>query len=173
MSKKAIFGLVVVLVLFFLIGFMFMSGLTKKMDHQSTVISQLQTKIDSLDAVSKQLMSTCNNPPVVAQPVAPAPAPKKLLRDDVYKIVFSHNKELNDCYKMRLHKASDERRMVVSLVINNDGTVVDAKTLNSDIKNQKVEKCITSLIKNIKFPDFEGDQFRDEIYISFDSRSLI
>ncbi len=136
----------------------------------------LDSRLSSLEEANKTLASTCTATVVtpVREPASiEKPAPKKLLRDDIYKIVYSHKKELNECYQMRTNKKADQRRMIVSLAVKNSGEVTDARTINSDIKNTKVEECITSLIKKIQFPDFDGDLYKDEIYISFDSRSLI
>ena len=161
------------LLIFLLLGsFITFNWFSNKLDKQMLTIKSLETKMAALNDFNKTLPTTCATPERAPASVD-KPALKKLLRDDIYKIVFSHSKELNACYKMRLNKRSDERRMIVSLVVKNSGEVVDARTLNSDIKNRKVEECVTSLIKNIQFPQFDGDLFKDEVYISFDSRSLI
>lgn len=168
MNNKNWFAIGAFLVLFLLLvgGYFTAQKFNSKMDL-------LNSRISSLEASNKMLASTCTATPVREPASIEKPAPKKLLRDDIYKIVFSHKKELNACYELRNNKKLDLRRMIVSLAIKNSGEVVDARTVNSDIKNKKVEECITSLIKKIQFPGFDGDIYRDEIYISFDSRSLI
>jgi hypothetical protein len=167
MNNKNWFAIGTFLVLFLLLvgGYYATKDFTEKMDLFNSRLSALETS-------NKMLASTCTAP--VREPASlPAPAPKKLLRDDIYRIVFSHKKELNACYELRKNKKADLRRMIVSLAIKNSGEVVDARTVNSDIKNKKVEDCVTSMIKKIDFPTFDGDLYKDEIYISFDSRSLI
>jgi len=174
MNNKAIMGTLVVVILFLLGAFMVMYSLGAKIDRQSITMSSLDTKLAAIEASNKMLASTCTAPAPVREPASiPTKEAKKLLRDNIYTVVFSHGKELNKCYAKRLNKKSDQRRMIVSLEIKNSGEVIDANTVNSDIKNKKVEDCIISLIKSINFPTFDGDLFKDEIYINFDSRSLI
>ena len=169
MNNKNWFAIGTFLVLLLLLvgGYFASQKFNNKMDL-------LDSRLSFIEASNKMLASTCTAVTPVREPASiEKPALKKLLRDDIYKIVFSHKKELNDCYAMRLNKKADQRRMIVSLAIKSSGEVTDARTVNSDIKNKKVEECITSLIKGIQFPGFDGDLYRDEIYISFDSRSLI
>lgn len=174
MNNKFIMGTLVVVVLFLLGGFMLMNNLSTKIDKQSNTMNNLDTKLAALEASNKMLAVTCTAPAPVREPASvEKKEAKKLLRDNIYTVVFSHSKELNECYAKRVNKKSDQRRMIVALSIKNSGEVIDARTVNSDIKNKKVEKCIISLIKNIQFPSFDGDVFKDEIYINFDSRSLI
>lgn len=168
MNNKNWFAVGTFLVLFLLLlgGYYATTKFGEKMDL-------FNNRISALEASNKMLASTCTAPAPVREPASIEKAPKKLLRDDIYKIVFNHKKELNACYELRKNKKADLRRMIVSLAIKNSGEVIDARTVNSDIKNKKVEDCVTSLIKGIQFPDFDGDLYKDEIYISFDSRSLI
>jgi hypothetical protein len=164
------------LVLILLGSFIAMSWFSGKLDRQMLTINNLENKIAALDTFNKSLATTCsaaNHVPDREPASIPKATPKKMLRGDIYKIVFSHNKELNACYSMRENKKSDQRRMIVSVVIKNNGDVLEARTLNSDINNKKVEDCVSSLIQHIRFPEFDGDTYRDEIYISFDSRSLV
>ncbi len=138
---------------------------------------QLNKRLSGMEESIKSLQNICTAPtpePCPAcQPVAEKPALKKLLRDDIYKIIFSYKDELNVCYKMRGPSKPATKRLVIALEIKNTGEVLEAKTTNSDINNKKVENCITKLIKKMRFPEFDGDVYKDEIYISFDSRSLI
>ncbi len=167
-NKKMVAIGVLFLLLLLASGYFAAEKVGKKLDI-------LDSRMSSLEASNKILIATCTAPaPVCELPPVEKAAPKKLLRDDIYKIIFDHKKELNVCYQLRTHKKEDLRRLIVSLVIKNDGTVLEVKTLNSDIKNKKIDECIISLIKGMQFPEFDGEElYKDEIYISFDSRSLI
>jgi len=169
MNNRTLFAIGTFLVLALLLvgGYVVTEKFGKKIDV-------LSNRLSSIEESNKMLASTCTAVTPVREPASiEKPALKKLLRDDIYKLVFSYKQELNDCYQLRVNKKTDQRRMIVSLAIKSNGEVTDARTVNSDIKNKKVEECITSLIKKIQFPEFDGDIYKDEIYISFDSRSLI
>lgn len=172
MDKKKLYATLVMLLLL-IIAFL------TYLIHSNTTsnIDQLNKKLAGIEESIKTLQNTCTAPapePCPACQVAVEKPPlKKLLRDDIYKIIFSYKDELNVCYKMRGPSKPATRRLVIALTIKNTGEVLEAKTTNSDINNKKVENCITKLIKKMRFPEFDGDLYKDEIYISFDSRSLI
>lgn len=172
MDRKKLYA---TLVMILLLAILFLVYLI----HSNAVlnIESLNKKLANVEESIKALQSTCTAPtpePCPACQVAvEKPVLKKLLRDDIYKIVFSYKDELNICYKMRGPSKAATKRLVISLAIKNTGEVLDAKTIESDINNKKVEACITKLVKKMRFPEFDGDVYKDEIYISFDSRSLI
>jgi len=114
------------------------------------------------------VVATCKQPAAIPVPVK---AEKKLLRDDIYRIVFSHQVELNNFYSKQ--KDAKTNRMRIALEIQNTGTVTDVKVVESDIKNKNASECVTSVIKSIQFPTFDGESVTDEVYLTFDSRSLI
>jgi len=117
-----------------------------------------------------ELLVACKQPTVAAAPEQKI-EPKKLLRDDIYKIVVSHQEALNDCYAKQ--KNAKSRRMRIALEIQNNGMVTETKIIESDIKNKEISECVTSVIKAIQFPSFDGESVTDEVYLTFDSGSLI
>jgi hypothetical protein len=173
-NNLLMFTVVFILLVSLLAGYFLAIDFGSKLDN-------LDGKISAIEESNKVLGEICKAPecppPVQCPPCEPKlvqqKTPKKLLRGDIYKIVFGYKNELNICYAKRKYKRRATRRIIISLAIRNTGEVIEANTVNSDVNNKNVEDCITSLIKRIRFPEFDGDIYRDEIYISFDSRSLI
>jgi len=65
--------------------------------------------------------------------------------------VMSHNKAIQDCYKMTLRKeVSIKGRIVVRISIDPEGCVVDVEILSSTLNNERMENCITHRIRRWK-----------------------
>lgn len=67
---------------------------------------------------------------------------------DVLRIVQSHTRALQDCYKQELrYDPSISGKIVVRFIIDSDGNVKDASVATSTLNSPRMEECILNRIK--------------------------
>lgn len=73
---------------------------------------------------------------------------KTRLAQDVMKVVQSHTRALQDCYKQELKYDPDiSGKIVVRFTIDPDGTVITASVITSTLNSPRMEECILNRIK--------------------------
>jgi hypothetical protein len=73
---------------------------------------------------------------------------------DVMDVMRKHMSEFQACSQ---RDSSVKGKMMVSFVIVNEGTVSKVTTLSEEFRGSAFSECISSLIKNIRFPKFGGE----------------
>jgi len=69
----------------------------------------------------------------------------------ISKVVASHNKVIQDCYKQVLkHQPHLKGKLIVRFSINPQGHVVEAEIVSSTLNNPKIERCVLQRIRRWK-----------------------
>lgn len=81
-------------------------------------------------------------------------AKRKRSSHDVIRVVRTHMKTLQDCYKQELKADSNLKgKIIVRFMINPDGVVTSASVVSSTLNNPRMENCIIARVKRWKnFP---------------------
>jgi TonB family protein len=82
-----------------------------------------------------------------------APLSGRLTQQEIAKILSSNAAYFNDCYTIGAGKGQEFTGTVtVKATIGPSGNVTDAQVIKSTAKNAKVDTCVVTAFKKIKFP---------------------
>ncbi len=100
------------------------------------------------ETVTRNLQYEEINSSYLNQPVKSERAGLTRKSRDVVRIVRSHMKALEDCYKQGLKMDPDLKgKILIRFSINPDGEVIYASAISSTLNNSQVENCILSKIR--------------------------
>ncbi len=90
---------------------------------------------------------------------------KKRSAKDVVRVVQSHKRALQDCYKQELkYNPEIKGKIIVRFVINPDGIVTSASIISSTLKSPRMESCIINRVRRWRdFPPCDPS-FGDKTY---------
>lgn len=92
-------------------------------------------------------------PPKAASVVSTTPLSGKLTQQEIAEILSRNAAYFNDCYTIGAGKGQEFRGTVtVKATIGPSGAVSAAEVLKSTAKNAKVDACVVTAFKKIKFP---------------------
>lgn len=95
---------------------------------------------------------------------------RKSIRRAVYNVIGNKKKELKQCYDASLKRNEDpEGTVVVSFHINPDGAGNISFERNM-FNDQKMERCMVEVMKNIKFPQSSGKNIRGNLHITLSKK---
>jgi TonB family protein len=90
---------------------------------------------------------------VEAASAASTPLSGKLSQQDIAEILSRNAAYFNDCYTIGAGKGQEFRGTVtVKATLGPSGSVSEAQVLKSTAKNAKVDACVVTAFKKIKFP---------------------
>jgi hypothetical protein len=91
---------------------------------------------------------------------ADAQVDEGLTKEEVFKVIQSHLSEIRFCYESQLVKdATLGGKVIIDWNINPRGLVDNAKTGEATMNNPEVGRCLSSKIKQWKFPTPRGGKF--------------
>lgn len=92
-------------------------------------------------------------PPQQASVVSSTPLSGKLTQQEIAEILSRNAAYFNDCYTIGAGKGQEFRGTVtVKATIGPSGAVTVAEVIKSTAKNAKVDACVVTAFKKIKFP---------------------
>jgi TonB family protein len=92
-------------------------------------------------------------PPQAASVVSTTPLSGRLTQQEIADILSKNAAYFNDCYTIGAGKGQEFRGTVtVKATIGPSGSVTVAEVIKSTAKNAKVDACVVTAFKKIKFP---------------------
>ncbi|HEY8207304.1 MAG TPA: AgmX/PglI C-terminal domain-containing protein [Myxococcaceae bacterium] len=80
-----------------------------------------------------------------------------LSKEVIYKVVKSHEREIQYCYEQELNAHPDlSGKVAVVWTIGPDGGVTDATVTETSLSAERAEQCILTRIRRWKFPEVPG-----------------
>ncbi len=88
------------------------------------------------------------SPSLLLEPSTPWPSMRGL-----HKLMAMNQSKVRRCFLVaQAREGTVQGRMSVEFVIDNSGAILDARVGRSTLGNKKVESCIVSVVRGIRFP---------------------
>ena len=95
--------------------------------------------------------------------------PETLSNDYIDEMIVSRQGQLQKCWLTRLKdKPGLKGQLMVQLEINRRGKVKEAKVTDSNLNDEALNKCVTSVLERIPFRSFKGSEISLSYPIGFE-----